>query len=78
MTKQNENQGFGAGWQQLRLVDTQAVKQEIMQILGVTTEASFRNYKQGRLIPDRVEAEQIENVFRNHGVHQDIWGAAEA
>lgn len=78
MTKQNENQGFGAGWQQLRLVDTQAVKQEIMQILGVTTEASFRNYRMGRLVPDRIEAEQIEHVFHNYGVRQNIWGAAEA
>ena len=75
MTKQNENQGFGAGWQQLRLIDTKAVKQEIMQILGVTTEASFHNYKRGRLIPDRLEAEQIENVFRKYGI-TEIWGKA--
>ena len=76
--RETKGRGFAAGWQQLRLMDCEAVKNAIMKTLGVTTEASFRLYKTGHLVPDQNEAEEIENIFRTFGVSRDIWGAATA
>lgn len=65
---------FRKGLRQLRVMDAQVVRKEIMSILGVTTKQSFQRYANGKANLDVVKSARIAAVFSKYGV-RDCWGA---
>lgn len=64
---------FLKGWNQLRQMDVDAVKEEIMNALGITTAPNFYRRLRGEVEPRVTEHQAIENVFKKYGI-TEIWG----
>jgi hypothetical protein len=50
------------------------VKAELMKVLNIKTRAAWLKRLKGEVEPTVSEAQNIEKVFRKHGI-TDIWGA---
>ncbi|KAA6303182.1 MAG: hypothetical protein EZS26_000785 [Candidatus Ordinivivax streblomastigis] len=67
-------EGFNAGFLRLRQIDVERATNDLWEALGVNNRESFRYYKLGRQKCDAEQIEKVENVFRNYGVTDKIWG----
>lgn len=65
---------FCKGWSQVRLMDKKEAKSKIMKALNVTTDLSWRNRRDGNIIPKVPEARAIEKIFAEYGI-TEVWGA---
>lgn len=65
--------GFTKGLSQLKVCDVPAVKAEIMEALGITTNVSWINRRSGKIEPKISEALAIEEIFAKRGI-TDVWG----
>lgn len=75
-TKQTDKKAttaFRKGWLHLDPQHQEAVKSAIMQVLGVSTYASFLNYKNGKREMKKSQANEVEAIFKNYDV-TDVWG----
>ncbi|MBR4562210.1 MAG: hypothetical protein IKO23_09865 [Bacteroidales bacterium] len=75
-TKQTDKKAttaFRKGWLHLDPQHQEAVKSAIMQVLEVTTYASFLNYKNGKREMKKSQATEVEAIFAKYDV-LDIWG----
>lgn len=75
-TKQTDKKAttaFRKGWLHLDPQHQEAVKSAIMQVLEVTTYASFLNYKNGKREMKKSQANEVEAIFKNYDVN-DVWG----
>jgi len=61
------------GWLQVKNGDVDAVRSEIMQVLGLTSREAFRLRLMGKVEPKVSEKEALESVFRKYGIKK-IWG----
>jgi len=64
---------FRRGYEQLKKGEYLEVRREIMEALNITTEMSFYNRLNGKVIPKVTEAEIIEGIFAKYGVIE-VWG----
>ena len=64
---------FRRGYDQLKRGEYLAVRREIMDALNITTEMSFYNRLNGKVIPKVTEAEIIEGIFAKRGI-LEVWG----
>ena len=64
---------FRRGYEQLKKGEYLEVRREIMEALNITTEMSFYNRLNGKVIPKVTEAEIIEEIFARYGVIE-VWG----
>jgi hypothetical protein len=64
---------FLRGYHQVRLMDNELVKEELMQALGITSRSSWYFRLYGQVEPRISEARAIEAVFEKYGI-TDIWG----
>jgi hypothetical protein len=71
--KQNDNVSFRKGFGQVRQMDADKVRDEIMSELGLTSRSSWFFRLNGVIEPKVSEAKAIEAVFGKYGV-TDIWG----
>lgn len=68
-----ENFSFKKGYSQVRRIDAQAVKEQIMNALGLTTRAAWWKRLNGIVEPKVSEAAAIESIFAEYGI-TEIWG----
>jgi hypothetical protein len=64
---------FRRGYDQLKRGEYLEVRREIMDALNITTEMSFYNRLNGKVIPKVTEAEVIEGIFAKRGI-LEVWG----
>lgn len=64
---------FRKGLGQVKNKDVQAVKNEIMEALGLTTRYGWHKRLDGKVEPKITEAEAIEAIFKKYGVTK-VWG----
>lgn len=65
---------FRRGLSNLKVKDVDAVRAEIMEVLGVTTRQSFLRYANGDAVRLDIDAaRRIEEIFARRGV-RDCWG----
>jgi hypothetical protein len=64
---------FRRGYEQLKKGEYLEVRREIMDALNITTEMSFYNRLNGKVIPKVTEAEIIEGIFAKRGI-LEVWG----
>ena len=65
---------FQKGLGEVKAKDLPAVRAEIMALLGVTSQVSFRNYANGKVQTLDIEKyEGIDQVFKRYGVASP-WG----
>lgn len=57
----------------MRQGDVAACRKDLMQVLNVTTRAAFLQRLKGNVIPNVLEAHEVETVFSKYGV-KDVWG----
>lgn len=69
-----EQFSFAKGWAQVRQCDVANCRKELMQVLNVTTRAAFLQRMKGNVIPNVLEAKNVEKVFAKYGI-KDMWGA---
>lgn len=69
-----EQYSFNKGWSQLRQCDISQCRKELMSAFNVTTRAAFLQRLKGNVIPNVLEAHQVENVFAKYGI-KDVWGS---
>ena len=58
-----EQFSFNKGWLQLRQADIAACRRELMEAFNVTTRAAFLQRLKGNVIPNVLEAHNVEKVF---------------
>lgn len=68
-----EQFSFNKGWLQLRQGDIAACRKELMVVFNVTTRAAFLHRLKGNVIPNVLEAHNVEKVFAKYGI-KDVWG----
>lgn len=68
-----EQFSFNKGWLQLRQGDIATCRQELMDVLGITTRAAFLQRLKGNVIPNVLEAQGVEKVFSKYGI-KNVWG----
>ena len=68
-----EQFSFNKGWLQLRQADIAACPRELMEAFNVTTRAAFLQRLKGNVIPNVLEAHNVEKVFAKYGI-KDVWG----
>lgn len=74
ITETSINQySFKRGWNQLRGIDRPAVKEEIMDSLGITTKQSWYQRLNGEIEPKVSEAAAIEKAFAKKRITK-VWG----
>ena len=61
------------GRAKMRQADIAACRRELMQALNVTTRAAFLQRLKGNVIPNVLEAHNVEKVFAKYGI-KDVWG----
>ena len=66
---------FKKGWNQLKHVDVEQVRNKLMAALGLTSTPPFYQRLNGKVEPKVTEAEAIEQIFAEYGV-TDVWGEA--
>ena len=64
---------FRRGYDQMKRGKYLEVRREIMEALNITTEMSFYNRLNGKVIPKVTEAEIIEGIFAKRGI-LEVWG----
>ena len=64
---------FNQGFMQVQKKDLPAVKQAIMDAIGIQTRASWLSRLNGKVEPKVSEAEAIEGIFKKYGITK-IWG----
>jgi len=74
MRPQKYQEGFWNGWRQLRSMDDEKCRKEMMAAIKVNHEVTFRCYRLGRIEPKASQAAEIERVFARYGVTKNIWG----
>lgn len=65
---------FKLGFSQVKRKDSQEVRKQIMEALGLTTRASWYSRLNGDVEPKVSEARAIEEVFGEFGI-TNVWGA---
>jgi hypothetical protein len=65
---------FQKGFGQVKQKDIPAVRQDIMNALGITTRPNWNRRLKGEVVPKVTEAEAIEAIFAKYGV-KEVWGA---
>lgn len=68
-----KNFSFKRGWLQVRQCDVEAVRNDIMEALGITTIQAFGKRLRGDVEPKVSEVPVIEGVFAKYKI-KDIWG----
>ena len=68
-----EQFSFNKGWSQLRQCDSSKCRKELMAAFNVTTRAAFLQRLKGNVIPNVLEAHNVETVFAKYGI-KDVWG----
>lgn len=68
-----EQFSFNKGWSQLRQCDISKCRKELMAAFNVTTRAAFLKRLKGNVIPNVLEAHNVETVFAKYGI-KDVWG----
>lgn len=68
-----EQFSFEKGWSQVRQCDVSACRKELMKVLGLTTRAAFLQRLYGNVIPNVLQAHNVEKVFAKYGI-KDVWG----
>ena len=68
-----EQFSFNKGWSQLRQCDISKCRKELMAAVNVTTRAAFSQRLKGNVIPNVLEAHNVETVFAKYGI-KDVWG----
>ncbi len=68
-----EQFSFNKGWSQLRQCDMSKCRKELMAAFNVTTRAAFLQRLKGNVIPNVLEAHNVETVFAKYGI-KDVWG----
>ena len=68
-----EQFSFAKGWSQVRQGDVAACRKDLMDALNVTTRAAFLQRLKGNVIPNVLEAHNVEKVFAKYGI-KDVWG----
>ena len=68
-----EQFSFNKGWSQLRQCDISKGRKELMAAFNVTTRAAFLQRLKGNVIPNVLEAHNVETVFAKYGI-KDVWG----
>lgn len=68
-----EQFSFNKGWSQLRQCDISKCRKELMAVFNVTTRAAFLQRLKGNVIPNVLEAHNVETVFAKYGI-KDVWG----
>ena len=69
----NDTDSFRRGWLQVRMMDSEVVKADIMNALGVISEPTWKQRLYGYVQPRKSEAERIVAVFAKYGI-TDVWG----
>lgn len=64
---------FKRGYDQVQRKDLEAVRQDIMAVLNLKTNAAFLQRLKGRVEPKVGEAAAIEKIFKEKGITK-IWG----
>ena len=64
---------FNRGYEQVMKKNLTAVKEDIMKALDITTDQSWRRYKNGHANLMMWQKEAIEAVFKNYGI-TEVWG----
>ena len=72
-TMSKEQFSFNKGWSQLRQCDISKCRKELMAAFNVTTRAAFLQRLKGNVIPNVLEAHNVETVFAKYGI-KDVWG----
>ncbi len=72
----NNRFSFKKGFMQVKNKDIAAVRQEIMQVLNISTRMAWSVRLNGKVEPKVTEAEAIEAVFQKYGV-TDVWGGSD-
>lgn len=67
------NYSFKKGYDQVQRKDLEAVKQEIMTALKLTTNQAFLQRLNGKVEPKVGEAAAIEKIFKQRSITK-IWG----
>lgn len=77
-TKKVKNtKAFARGLGRLPMADQQAIKAELMQLIGITTRISWRKWRDGLNANHPTPAERIaiEGFFAKHNLSPDqVWG----
>ena len=68
-----EQFSFKKGCSQLRQCDISKCRKELMAAFNVTTRAAFLQRLKGNVIPNVLEAHNVETVFAKYGI-KDVWG----
>ena len=68
-----EQFSFNKGWSQVRQGDVTDCRKDLMTVLNVTTRAAFLQRLKGNVIPNVLEAHNVETVFAKYGI-KDVWG----
>ena len=68
-----EQFSFNKGWSQLRQCDISKCRKELMAAFNVTTRAACLQRLKGNVIPNVLEAHNVETVFAKYGI-KDVWG----
>jgi len=55
---------------------TEELKSELMEAMGITTPAAWLNRLRGYAIPNLEEEEKINAIFAKRGITENIWGMA--
>lgn len=61
---------FLKGWNDLKLRDVNAAKEDIMSVLGIKSNATFYRRLRGQIVPTVEEYNQVLEVFKKYGVKQ--------
>lgn len=73
-TENKYKQGFNSGFLQLRQMDVKEARKKLHKALGINNAQSFRNYRYGRVEPKAAQADAVEEVFKEYGITENIWG----
>ena len=65
--------GFEKGWLQVRQKDTKAVKQKLIEALGIHNRTTWYQRLKGTVEPKATEYMKINSIFSEYGI-TDVWG----
>ena len=69
MAIKNFNKGFTAAYNSVPHGEAKKVKEQLMKLLGITSNAAFYLYKTGKMIPTADKAQEIIFYFENKGIN---------
>ena len=76
-TKNGSRFSFYRGWEQRRAMDSDAIRDEIMSMLGIRTRMGWQDRLYGRTEPKVTEVERINAIFAKYCITENIWGTAD-